>query len=90
MDYQAIENKIVEKLQEVLETVKEIATGEDLAGLGLDSIRSVALIVELEEAFDIMFDDEELLFENFSTLNKISERVIGKLESDDKSRSVVR
>lgn len=82
MDPQAIESKIAGTLQEILETNKKISSGDDLTALGLDSIKSVALIVDLEVAFDITFDDEELLFENFSTLSKISERVRDKLVSD--------
>ena len=82
MDHQFIESQIVRKIQEILETTKDISPQDDLSALGLNSIKSVALIVELEEAFDITFDDEELLFENFSDINRIAERVQGKLVID--------
>lgn len=81
MDHQFIENKIIGKLQEILETNKEIPPQDNLAAFGLDSMKSVALIVELEEVFNIIFNDDELLFENFSNINKISERVKSKLVS---------
>ncbi|MBT2282939.1 hypothetical protein J7E78_05225 [Paenibacillus polymyxa] len=77
---QVIKTEIKKKLKQILEkSFDEISDEQELTQLGLDSMKSVALIVELEESFDIMFDDEELMFENFSTLNKISERVESKL-----------
>ncbi|NOU63247.1 hypothetical protein GC096_04210 [Paenibacillus sp. LMG 31461] len=52
---------------------------DDLQTIGLDSLKTISLIVEIEERFDIMFDDKELLFENFSSLNKITEITLKKL-----------
>ncbi|MCP1311562.1 acyl carrier protein [Paenibacillus tyrfis] len=52
---------------------------QELGQLGLDSMKSVALVIDLEEQFDIIFEDEELLVENFSSLQKIIEIVECKL-----------
>lgn len=60
-----------------------LASTEDLSTYGFDSLRSVELIVDLEEHFDIEFDDEELLFNNFSTIDKIVEMVSNKLHVKD-------
>lgn len=80
-----LENKdVIEKinfmLQEVLETHQIFGVDEDLTILGLDSLKSVALIVNLEESFNIVFEDEELLLEYYSTIGKIAARVSGKLD----------
>lgn len=56
-----------------------IGTDEELTNHGLDSIKAVSLILELEEVFDIQFADEELLTDNFSTINKIVQQLQNKL-----------
>ncbi|TNJ64371.1 acyl carrier protein [Paenibacillus hemerocallicola] len=70
---------ITAKVNEILETDHNIAWEEELTSLGLDSIKSVNLIVDLEEMYHIVFDEDELLTENFSTISKIVARVQGKL-----------
>lgn len=47
--------------------------------IGLDSMSSVNLIVELEAMYNIEFEDEELLTDNFSTIRNILERTQGKM-----------
>ncbi|MBD2847472.1 acyl carrier protein [Paenibacillus sp. IB182496] len=79
-------DNVIERVTESVTHVLEREQGQvdcllDLSTIGMDSMRSVALIVELEEAFDIVFDDEELMFENFSTIDKIAGRVLTKLVS---------
>ncbi|MEK5497201.1 phosphopantetheine-binding protein [Bacillus sp. FSL M8-0077] len=56
-----------------------IGADEELTNQGLDSIKAVSLILELEEVFDIQFADEELLTEHFSTINKIVHQLQNKL-----------
>lgn len=51
----------------------------DLIALGLDSMRSINLVVELEVSFNILFDDDELLLSNFSSIDKIYSKVTQKL-----------
>ncbi|MFF2154439.1 acyl carrier protein [Paenibacillus chitinolyticus] len=75
------QNIVIEKIHQVLQNNNDISFNDDLSYLGMDSFNSVKLIVKLEEVFDITFDDEELLFENFSTINKILECVKSKLNS---------
>ncbi|MNB76251.1 acyl carrier protein [compost metagenome] len=73
-----IVNIITNKVKELLQQ-KQIAIDEDLSYVGLDSIKSITLIVDLEESFSIVFEDDDLVFENFSSVKKISDRVITKL-----------
>lgn len=74
-----IQEKITKLLNEILKNNITNDKEQDLTMVGLDSLNSVALILELEEEFNIEFDDEELLFENFSTINKIHLQVKRKL-----------
>jgi D-alanine--poly(phosphoribitol) ligase subunit 2 len=48
----------------------------DLREHGLDSISSIELIVMLENEFNICVDDDDLLIDNFNTMEKL----IGLLE----------
>lgn len=40
-------------------------------GYNLDSVVIIEIISELEEIFDIIFDDEDISLENFSSVNNI-------------------
>lgn len=79
LDMRALHVEITNKVSEVLQHKGEIAAEQDLAAIGLDSMRSVGLVVGLEEMYNIEYDDEELLTDNFSTIAKIVERVNSKL-----------
>ncbi|MGG4146478.1 phosphopantetheine-binding protein [Paenibacillus algorifonticola] len=54
-----------------------VALGEDadLTEQYLSSVLVVELVVELEQYFDLMIDDEDLLTENVSTMRKIGELI---------------
>lgn len=43
----------------------------DLYSVGMDSLLFIQLIVLLEAVYSIEIDDEDLLIERFSTINKI-------------------
>ena len=47
----------------------------------LDSVGIVTLITALEEELDIEFDDEDIITENFETLETLLKLIAGKLES---------
>ncbi|AFI27210.1 acyl carrier protein [Bacillus subtilis] len=63
-------NKIVSKILEY--SYIYIEKHKDLNIYGLDSKRIIMLIVQLEEHFNIIFDEEELVFENFTRIQSIS------------------
>lgn len=46
---------------------------------GIDSIKMVELVVDLEEEFNIEVDSASLSFENFANLGIITDFIIGKL-----------
>jgi acyl carrier protein len=49
----------------------EIKIDEDLRDWGLDSLKSIDVIVSLEKEFEIAIEDEDLLMENFNTVEKM-------------------
>lgn len=82
MNNMSMEAEVMGRLREILGISDcEIAMEDDLGTMGLDSIKSIRLVVELEALFDVEFGDEELLFENFSTLHKIMKRIQNKMET---------
>lgn len=75
-----IRNLIVENVLFILD-VKNLNIADDviLTAYGIDSMKSVNLIIELEEIFNIEFEDDDMLFENFSTIQKIISMVSSRL-----------
>jgi acyl carrier protein len=49
----------------------------DIFSLGLDSINAMSLIFNLQDAFEVKFETNEISFDNFQTVAKIVE-LIGK------------
>lgn len=68
----SLEQTITKRLSEVLNREINPDYDTDLTNEGMDSIVTIKLIVNLEVEFDIQIDDQDLLVENFSTINKIS------------------
>ncbi|MHA7581393.1 acyl carrier protein [Paenibacillus sp. OK003] len=68
----SIEESITDELSELLGRKVNLEKHTDLRDEGLDSIVTIKLIINLEVKFDIQIEDDDLLIENFSTLNKIS------------------
>ncbi len=58
-----------------LDADREIKDDENLIDLGLDSIKTIEIVVELEDGFDIEIDEDDLMLDNFSTISKIMELV---------------
>ncbi|EGD48918.1 phosphopantetheine-binding protein [Ruminiclostridium papyrosolvens DSM 2782] len=54
-----------------INVLSQIGDDEDIGQYGLESIRGIQAMVLLEDEFDIELIDEDLLFENINTINKI-------------------
>ncbi|TKJ93372.1 phosphopantetheine attachment protein [Paenibacillus sp. CFBP13512] len=74
-----ITNKIVQIIQSILGYRLEISNHQKLDSIGFNSIKYIKLIVALEEEFKITFDDDDLIYENFSTLKKIELKTAEKI-----------
>ncbi|WP_182301959.1 phosphopantetheine-binding protein [Cohnella cholangitidis] len=71
----SIELKISEIVREMLKVHGNVnlTADQNLFDIGLDSLNAIQLIVRLEEEFDIIIDDDELIFDNFDSIEKIME-----------------
>lgn len=78
-----LEQRIKEIIVERLFLEIEPDQLEDNASLtdahGVDSVRLFDMIVGLEEDFEVSFEDEELVIENFDTVENIADRIREKL-----------
>jgi acyl carrier protein len=71
-----MEAKFIEVINKyVQEDFTETLKNEDLKELGLDSMGSIELLLELEEAFNISFPDELLTEDTFSSASKLWESI---------------
>lgn len=66
-----MKKKIKEIVNEILDMDIDIKEDENLALYGLDSMGTMKLIVGLEQVFGISIDEDDLLLENFDSINKI-------------------
>ena len=68
-----LQEKIIKCIHIAIEQELPIEEHTDLRGEGLDSLATVELVMELEDAFDIQFEDTDMIVDNFFTMNKIVE-----------------
>jgi acyl carrier protein len=59
----------------MVKDLKQKTNNIDIFNLGLDSINVMALISNLQEAFDFKLEIDELNFENFQTISTIVEMI---------------
>lgn len=76
---ESVESKITCLITELLKTDLTSLQGKLLTDVGLDSMKSIQLVVLLEEAYDIVFDDEELLLDNFNSIDSIKNMIEMKM-----------
>lgn len=65
-----------EQLMKIIKNVLDdqnisINENDDLQVLGVDSIKFIRIIIEIEDTFDVEIPDEYLLFSQLNTLEKI-------------------
>ena len=53
------------------EEVAKVGNEDDLELIGLNSVIMLQFIVKMEQEFDIEIDEEEIIPENFGTVNKV-------------------
>ena len=77
----------VEKIVE--NVIKEVCENEDIQSSKydnfyeegiLDSVKMMELVIQLEDAFEIEFEGDELYFENFASLDSICTIVVKKMD----------
>lgn len=61
------------------EQVMSISGDDTLNRIGVDSVNFVEIIINIEDNFNIAFQDDELLLQNLNTLNKLNTIIRQKL-----------
>lgn len=87
MDMNEIKNKVIEVVgRNALHNPDRVHEQSNLKNdHGIDSLKIVNLLFDLEEEFGICVDQSSLVFENFSTVEKISQYIYEKLGNADES-----
>lgn len=79
MNREDVARKVKELVSEVLElkcSIEEIKEDDMLSTYGLSSFTAIRLIVLIESEYDFEFLDEDLVFENFESLNKLVDYIM--------------
>lgn len=78
-----IRDKVMEMLKEVLADeggeVAALGPDDDLSAFGVNSVTFIRLVLALEMEFGVSWDDEELVYNNFLTVNNIIQYVESSL-----------
>lgn len=72
-----IKQEVKEVILAILPDVssEDLNEDSDIFSLGLDSINAMTLVSNLQDAFDIQLDTNEIIFDNFQSLATIAEMV---------------
>ncbi|MED3575519.1 phosphopantetheine-binding protein [Cytobacillus praedii] len=68
--------EILHLLSNIVELPQVMKADIDLRTYGLDSLKTMRLLVEIENVFNIEFDDDDLNMEEFSTLERIVKKTL--------------
>jgi acyl carrier protein len=80
-----IEIKVLDVLRSYLPEAPPLGAlrpEDTLVALGIDSLKLVELIIGLEESFEIIIPDEEMIAANFDTVGSVSRLVSRILDSE--------
>lgn len=83
MDKIIIKNEISEMIKKEL-GISELASESLLFGVagGFDSLTLLSFILELENKFDVIIPDDDLVPDNFSTVDRIAEYIVTLLNKN--------
>lgn len=77
-NYYEHNNEVTEIIRKLIQTHEEIQLDENLREKGMDSLKTIELIVLLENTFDFNFNNDELLLENFESIRSICDLIKNK------------
>jgi acyl carrier protein len=70
--------EIIDKNCELTKRIQEIRIDDELQNYGMDSLSVIRVIVEIEEDFEFEFNDEDLVIDNFKSVDKLVDYVLSK------------
>lgn len=70
-------NEIIHFIKQI-DNMSDVEIGPDteIAGLNLSSVDFIRLIVNIEDKYEIIFDNRDLSGKNFITINDLIDRII--------------
>ncbi len=75
-----IREKLISIIGKVLEAdVSNLNESDDLIGLGIDSLKYIKIVVEIESEFDCEFADDYLIQKSVSTLTELENIVLSMI-----------
>lgn len=84
MDENTLRNKILEfVIDSIKPENKNISYDDDLRDFGMDSVNCISIIVEIEDFYEFEFADEDLIIENFMTINRLADYVQKKTTREE-------
>ncbi len=73
-----LRQKIAELIEYTL-SEEQLNDSDPIKDMGMDSVKTINLIIQIEQQFDIAFEDEEMVSDNFFSIRKIVATVLDKL-----------
>lgn len=83
-----VKQQVRKIIAQSLEVEEDILDEKKLVEIGFNSISFIKIIVDIEEYFNIEFDDNDLNYELFDTEEEIIKYVIDKLTAEEKLNDV--
>ena len=65
------QEELINIIKEAVKDNQDITKETVLADLGIDSITFISLIIEIEDRYDIEFDDEKMMIEQYKTIGDL-------------------
>ena len=78
-----IYNQVVIEITNIANIDYEISELDKIDELGISSLKFIQLIVQLEDRFNISFDDDDIDFEKRYTINDIVQYIKQRLQKND-------
>lgn len=74
---------LIEEKCEIDNLKQYLEENDDLSSFGINSVKFIMLVLELENYFDIEFEDEDLSYKNFNSYNELRNYVSNKVKNNE-------
>ena len=81
MGYYYMKEKIYAIIKKFVGNHSNVNDDALLMEIGIDSVTFISMIIEIEEEFNIRFDDMQLIYDNYKTIGQFIEMIIHMIEN---------
>jgi acyl carrier protein len=78
-DIAVVLRQIIAKLTENPLLEQQLEKDHYIQNAGMDSLRIIQLVIQIEQHYNVTFEDYELSVKNFETIDEIAHKIIEKL-----------